>query len=183
MGGAGAALGLALLLTGCRPETRRQLLGVFFTGIDRPPPRRVEAPAPARTNAPVASFVAPDEPVIHFHQPYFERQCAACHVSAMSQELRLPGGDLCLECHGKLIGKARFVHPPVDEGRCTACHHPHESQEPFLLTRRGQAVCLECHQRTKLARVKAHATIGERACQDCHDPHRSDLKKLLKAAS
>ena len=172
----------ALLLAGCSSQTKDRLLRVFFTGVDATnrPPTTAEAPVAATNQALLA--VAPSiRSEVHTHPPYFERKCTACHVNELSQELRSNGGDLCLGCHDKLIGNAKHVHAPVSDGRCDLCHLPHESPEPFLLTRKAQELCLDCHSLAQMEKLRGHATMGTSECVSCHDPHRSELPKLAKA--
>lgn len=173
-----------IALTSCTTETRHRVLCVFFEGVDE-----TNAPTVAVTGfnlsssnsvQTIAASRLPAAPVIHYHKPYEERKCLACHVSKQSQQLHTEGGELCLECHKTLIGDAKFIHVPVDDGKCLLCHNPHESTELFLLKRKGRAVCLDCHKMTKLLKVKEHTTMGEAACTSCHDPHRSNIKKLMK---
>jgi len=175
-------------LAGCGVPARDRLVHVFFTGVDRPAAAAnttgaagAHGPATPGTNAPVLVASLPREPVVHFHQPFADRNCSACHAGEHGQQLKAEGGDLCLGCHDKLIGQAKYVHPPVDDGKCLMCHEPHQSRNSWLLSRKGRAVCLECHRLAKMEKVKGHAEMGTAACQSCHDPHRSDLKKLLRA--
>ncbi|MCX6895041.1 MAG: hypothetical protein NTZ16_05980 [Verrucomicrobia bacterium] len=173
-------------LTSCTTEVRHRVLCVFFEGVDETnavPAMFTENISPTNAGGQTvatSSSRLSAAPVIHYHKPYDERKCTACHVSRQSQQLRAEGGDLCLECHKKLIGDAKYVHPPVDDGKCLLCHSPHESVQLFLLKRQGRAVCLDCHKMPKLLKVKEHTTMGEAACESCHDPHCSNLKKLLR---
>src|SRR5215470_8298085 len=67
--------------------------------------------------------------------------CENCHESTGSPhpqkgkktfKLTEEPPALCAGCH-ELPGKKSQVHPPVKQGRCTACHDPHASNEPKLL--------------------------------------------------
>ena len=173
-----------IALTSCSTQSRHRLLCVFFEGVDQtnaPPAVITEFGSPTNHSVyALASSRLPVAPIIHYHQPYEERKCLACHVSKQSQQLHAEGGELCLECHKHLIGDAKFIHVPVDDGKCLLCHNPHESTELFLLKRKGRAVCFDCHKLTKLLKVMEHTTMGEASCVSCHDPHRSNIKKLLK---
>jgi predicted CXXCH cytochrome family protein len=170
-----------LLAAGCSPQTKEHLLRVFFTGAgttNRPP---VTASAAVSTNAAVQPSIPTTPQVVSSHKAFTERNCTACHLTAMSQELRSSGSDLCLECHDKLIGNAKYVHAPVNDGRCDLCHQPHESTERFLLTRKAQDLCLDCHPFAQMVKLRGHATMGTAECVSCHDPHRSEQKNLVKA--
>ncbi len=181
---------MVALLLGCSSQNRDQLVRVFFTGVDEPVrvargSSGTNSASGSSTNSTVALAQGgvPVQPVVFFHKPFAERNCVACHVLAQSAQLKAVGGDLCLTCHDKLIGKAKFVHSPVDDGKCQLCHDPHQSKEKWLLIRKGRAICLDCHRLAKMEKVKGHVNMGSDACQSCHDPHRSDLKKLLKAST
>ena len=177
---AAITLSSVLALTGCNSQARHRVLCVFFTGVDQPtapPPVRPAAPG---TNAVLGTAAQTNQPAVYLHQPYAEQKCAACHLGEQSQELRAGGGDLCLECHPKLVGQAKYVHAPVKDGQCQHCHAAHQSTEPYLLTRKGQGVCVDCHTLAKIEKVKGHAGIGKDLCFTCHDPHGSEWKKLLK---
>ncbi|MEI6779342.1 MAG: cytochrome c3 family protein [Verrucomicrobiota bacterium] len=170
-----------LLAAGCRPETKDKLLRVFFTGVDAKG-RPAVAAAAVSTNTAVRTAATNTFPVVFLHQPFAERNCTACHVSDLSQELRTGGSGLCLGCHDKLIGNAKYVHAPVSDGRCDLCHQSHDSPERFLLTRKAQVLCLDCHALVQMAKLRDHATLPDAGCTSCHDPHRSERKSLVKPA-
>ena len=177
----GLATGVALLLLGggCSSAARHDVLCFFFTGVDRPNSLPVSTVVHATTNEATALSVS--APVEYIHKPYLERDCAACHVSAESQELRAQGEALCFECHKTLIGNAKYVHAPVAAGQCELCHEPHKSPERFLLRHKSQELCLDCHSMPLMMEIRAHGNMGQKSCVECHDPHRSDRPKLEKS--
>lgn len=172
----------AAVLVGCGSQSRDRLVHVFFTGVDQPVVASASTNSMPVTNSGPSSLVNNAVPAVFFHKPFAERNCVGCHQSDKSQKLKAEGADLCLTCHDKLIGEAKVVHSPVDDGKCHLCHDPHQSKQKSLLIRVGRDVCLNCHRMAKMEKVKGHANMGtEAACQSCHDPHKSNLKKLLKA--
>jgi len=174
----GGPLLCLMLVSGCSTETRHRLLHVFFTGVDRTnaAPAVVSVAEPPRQ----AAFAVPVAQPDFIHKPYGESQCAACHLTAESQQLRVTGGALCLECHSNLLADAKYVHAPVEAGACDLCHEPHRSTEPSLLKRKSQELCLECHSSAIMAKVKAHTTNEAALCIECHDAHRSNRPKLAR---
>jgi predicted CXXCH cytochrome family protein len=133
------------------------------------------------TNTPAqlaAAAVATNVPFLH--KPYAERNCTACHLSEMSQELRASGSALCLGCHDKLIGNAKYVHTPVADGRCDLCHAAHEAPNRYLLARKVSEVCLDCHDDSLIGKMPVHAVADYPLCTQCHDPHRSEQRYLAR---
>jgi predicted CXXCH cytochrome family protein len=176
-------------LAACGAHTKREWMAFFFDGV---PPEKSEsqAAAPAQPPATVDSKTVPPAVALArkaelertIHRPYQNRRCDACHESVFSQKLRGPAGEICLLCHKIIFAKAVFRHAPTEDGSCLACHHPHESSEKFLLTRKGQQVCRECHDEKDLAGAAAHVSIGQAPCQSCHDPHGGENRIFLKTA-
>jgi predicted CXXCH cytochrome family protein len=169
-----------LSAAGCSSQARHKVLTFFFTGVDQPSTAAAaatQAPA-ADTNAPTRTL--PPEPVLYLHEPYAQRQCTACHVGELSQELKVEGSALCLECHAKILAGASRVHAPVADGRCDLCHSAHQSEQPRLLTRKAQDLCLDCHPLEVMRVVSRHSTLQTDDCVKCHEPHRSELKALLR---
>lgn len=178
----GVILG-TMMLAACSAHTKHEWLSFFFDGV---PPEKKEAPAgdglspgaPApQAGTPAVPPSVAKAPARVVHRPYGERRCDACHESKFSQKLRGETGEVCLLCHKNLYAGAKFRHAPAEDGDCLVCHHPHESAERFLLTRKGQEVCLDCHEKKEAG---PHADIGETACQSCHDPHGGDNLLYLR---
>jgi len=173
-------LGFLVALAGCTTHTNQRLLRIFFTGVEPTNSVPVAVSVIASNNVSAEVAAATDVPVSFLHKPYAEGNCTACHLSAMSQELRAAGGKLCLECHGKLIQKAKYVHAPVAEESCDACHEPHEAPNRFLLARKVAEICMDCHEESDLLKLQAHMGENFSECTRCHDPHGSDRKNLAK---
>lgn len=103
--------------------------------------------------------------------------------------------DICFQCHeaGKFKGKT--AHGPVVEGKCTACHNPHSSENERLLVKNGAELCFSCHaaqlkdpQGRTLPAAKRlfedkesvhHPPFGEGDCGACHLPHAAAAPRLL----
>src|SRR5512133_1403178 len=112
-----AAILGSIVLVGCSSHTNQKLLRVFFTGVDRTNEAPVARSSAVDTNTPAQLAAAAAAAIPRFlHEPFSQRNCTACHVSDMSQELRANTAELCLGCHEKLIGNAKYVHAPVADG-------------------------------------------------------------------
>jgi len=118
--------------------------------------------------------------------------CANCHDIDDLQEAH--GGQLtaavtCTSCHNPhgsenpaMLASAK-LHPPFEDGDCTACH-----RQPFgeriRLQARGEMVCTACHgEMSEPDDASVHAAIhgdSRRAgCLSCHNPHMSERARLL----
>jgi len=122
----------------------------------------------------------------YVHGPATAGACTMCHVwldeAKHSFELKHDGARLCGFCHlGEVVTAARYLHEPVEQGKCLECHDPHGSAVPFLLRAESDRdLCLECHAET-FDGPYAHAADAQRACSGCHQPHASMLPNLLRA--
>ncbi len=92
------------------------------------------------------------------HKPFQDGLCTNCHFPHSSDTqnffVRLPGNDLCLDCHRGKFGKHThpYDRPPKREldvkldkhGNlmCLSCHNPHASEGKKLLPKGG---CDFCH--------------------------------------
>jgi predicted CXXCH cytochrome family protein len=74
---------------------------------------------------------------------------------------------------------AEFKHSPAEEGECLECHVAHESTEPFLLKRKGNATCFGCHEREDIVAGPQHALAQDASCWGCHTPHAGRREHLL----
>ncbi|MFH7325809.1 cytochrome c3 family protein [Desulfurivibrio sp. C05AmB] len=177
--------GLTLLgAAGCRPETRHQVLTIFFTGV----PPLAEETGPAGEGELVAAIprrTMPErwEEGPYTHGPYGAKHCDQCHVMAPAPEGQTPTrvqpgrfaqsfGEMCLACHQeKSPERARneglWLHGPA--AACMRCHHPHLSRQPFMLRRAGDELCRSCHSEGLIHDRERHE--GEDACLSCHNPH------------
>lgn len=119
--------------------------------------------------------------------PPVAQSCMNCHEAVgphpLSKKARRgmkfvqdPPG-LCEMCHAA-FGKKAHIHPPVRDGKCTACHRPHASDQVKLLIKTDKGLCLTCHQ-DKVNFTFLHSPVAEGNCTSCHFPHESDHKALL----
>lgn len=127
----------------------------------------------------------------YVHEPVKE-DCNNCHDPHSSEarfQLHEDGGKLCLGCHEDInpeiyeaATNAKYKHPPVAEGKCTACHRPHSSDVKSLLKKNTQALCFTCHD--ELADHVAesdsrHGPVKTGDCAACHNVHGSDKSRIL----
>ena len=167
---------------GCASMTKHDWLRIFFDGV----PDENNATA---TNALPSVAVStnqtgplpstqPRPPSRCIHAPYADNKCAACHVVKFSQRIAKKPIELCFSCHTNFLVQAKVKHAPAEQGECLSCHHPHQSDNKFLLLRKGKALCLECHEDVTAGKVK-HAPAADGACLDCHRAHVAEGPFLL----
>ena len=138
----------------------------------------------------------------HVHKPVALGVCKLCHKSVdpkkHSFKLVRTRKELCGNCHqeqtGDLstipsiaqlrakapqVGKTRYLHKPLEEGKCIDCHNPHSSDYKFLLTAAKVAeACRKCHDKNEIAK-NAHEPFAKGECNLCHDSHGSNYRYLL----
>ncbi len=171
----------ALVLAGCSPTARHQLLTFFLDGV--PPPGGDTASAEAEVSP---QFITDDarrvvaRPRMILHEPYRSSPCTTCHPRDRSFFL---GEDFdrrgqCFSCHEHVafrdeLAGARLLHGPVALGECLVCHDPHESLHRGLLVAADPDLCLDCHQREAVLASGTHRGLDAAAptCLPCHDPH------------
>lgn len=87
------------------------------------------------------------------------------------------------KCH-PTVGKAKFLHGPVQEKFCIGCHNPHGGTgRKFTSAGPVEAdLCYTCHETEKdtFAEGVVHYPIAKGECLSCHDPHQSDFEFHLK---
>lgn len=185
----------------CSQTTRHRILTTLFDGVpplesDQPAEVRPE-PAPERGEDAAGGLRNPaavrieEGPRIHFHEPYKNHQCTACHDMARLVTIDREDRNLCLKCHGAQF-KGEWVHGPVAAGACLLCHHPHKSEFPHLLLTPSSRMCQNCHAIEELLPGPHHDDLGARSraesadpstrsvCLECHLPHVSDKRYLLR---
>jgi len=77
------------------------------------------------------------------------------------------------------VGKGKYVHKPIEEGKCLDCHNPHSSDYPFL--RRAatdEELCRKCHEKREPVKY-SHKPVADGKCSLCHDNHSSNFSRLL----
>ncbi|MCK9422382.1 MAG: hypothetical protein M0Q38_07275 [Bacteroidales bacterium] len=111
------------------------------------------------------------------HPPFALKKCGVCHDPNRPGNMIEPQPGLCYQCHDAYDGK--FEHGPVVSGNCTKCHSPHNSENPKLLLRTGQALCFTCHESDRILATPEHEKIGESPCTTCHNPHGGNKRYFL----
>jgi len=124
------------------------------------------------------------------HGPFAAGACITCHdphggnVPGM---LRIPGKQMCLECHPGMSARfmnAKFRHKAAVT-ECTDCHSPHMSEQRYMLTSAVPGLCGECHENIakdlQTAAVKHSPVTEEPACMNCHNPHAAQKSSLILA--
>jgi predicted CXXCH cytochrome family protein len=104
--------------------------------------------------------------------------CGSCHLEP-SRDLNIIPSVERLRPKAQ-VGKGKYLHKPLEEGKCLDCHNPHNSNYKFLLKAATVAeLCLsKCHE--KRATVKyPHQPVADGKCNLCHDSHSSNYRSLL----
>lgn len=138
----------------------------------------------------------------YVHKPVSVGVCKFCHklVNAKEHSFKLfrTRYELCGNCHqeqtknlstfpsleqlkGKApqVGKGKYIHKPLKEGKCIDCHNPHSSNNKYLLASAKIAeLCLKCHEKDETVKTP-HAPVAEGKCDSCHDSHGSNYRPLL----
>ena len=124
----------------------------------------------------------------YIHEPMAKKDCEACHnrhgkiavLSLKEREQR----KLCVLCHKDFearILKNKSVHSALKQGKCTPCHHPHASDNKYLLRKTGSEQCFQCHKKDTFVLPNQHKTLSD-GCLICHNPHGSEFgQNLLKS--
>jgi predicted CXXCH cytochrome family protein len=89
----------------------------------------------------------------------------------------------------------KYVHGPVNLGKCIICHKPHGSDYPFYLLKQSWELCVACHADRATGKhvlgdafsTEGHPTRGypdplrkgeELVCASCHNSHASSFPNL-----
>lgn len=156
------------------------------------------------------------------HKPLLDKAgCANCHSAHYSKAKMLLAADemtVCLTCHGRDLGALKnvkkqiegkkYLHGPLQQGKCSACHNPHGSDSFRMLPGPYPAElyapykegaydgCLKCHEKNLLRFADTTVYTGfrngnrnlhfvhvasrkGRTCRLCHEPHASTGEKLI----
>lgn len=119
--------------------------------------------------------------------------CVACHPphsSNLAPRLAQPPPERCQACHfeysalrlrHRRILERVATHRPVEAGKCTECHTPHQSGTPPGLKAGGPDLCIQCHRREAPPATQAgvHPPYWEGKCETCHAPHVGTRPALL----
>ena len=103
-------------------------------------------------------------------------------TGAFAGKVRIRPGQTCASsnCHQQ-FGKARVVHPAMEDDDCSSCHEQQGDEHEFEYTEEDNDLCFMCHD-TFEEKKNQHAALEE-GCISCHDPHQSGMKSLLGADS
>lgn len=115
--------------------------------------------------------------------------CHSPHGSTLNKQIRnvTSNQPACFNCHGDKRGPFAFPHAPMTIDGCGTCHTPHNSANPFMLTRHEvRFQCLECHANTTAAPGGAPPAFHDLRspryanCTTCHVKiHGSHIDKAL----
>jgi predicted CXXCH cytochrome family protein len=137
----------------------------------------------------------------YIHKPVALGVCKFCHklVDPKEHSFKLfrTRTELCGGCHQEQtknlniipsteqlrskaqVGKGKYLHKPLEEGKCLECHNPHSSNYKFQLAAATvAALCLKCHEKSEGVKYP-HKPVAEGECNLCHDSHSSSYKPLL----
>jgi len=137
----------------------------------------------------------------YVHKPVALGVCKFCHKSVNPKEhsfrLFRTRKELCGTCHQEQttdfkmvasaeqlkpkaqVGKGKYLHKPVEEGKCLDCHNPHSSDYQFLRKAATVAeLCPKCHEKTESVKYP-HKPVADGMCNLCHDSHGSNYRSLL----
>ncbi len=126
--------------------------------------------------------------------------CLSCHEkdNDIKYSVKTPIKDVCYKCHveqEKDWNSKKYIHGPVNVGKCTICHSPHSSDNAFNLFKSTWNLCVNCHVEKGTGMhvlgdslfKKGHPTKGrkdpirigkELTCASCHNPHASNYPHL-----
>jgi predicted CXXCH cytochrome family protein len=173
-------ISLTAVFSACSHKT----LSFFFDGVPYPGDsvsavsnNTSNQPDSARINELIAAKAGPE---VHYHMPFLDKACNACHDEKSMGKFVLPQPDLCYQCHVDFTTSFKFMHAPVEAGECTSCHSPHLSKNDRLLLQAGRDLCLGCHDEGEIMKIESHDGIEDTNCTECHNPHGGSESNLLK---
>jgi predicted CXXCH cytochrome family protein len=85
-----------------------------------------------------------------------------------------------LQAKAPQVGKGKYVHEPLKEGKCLDCHNPHSSDNKSLVktAKVGESCRGKCHELNEGVR-NLHKPFADGECDRCHDSHSSNYRYLL----
>jgi predicted CXXCH cytochrome family protein len=178
--------GLICLQSGCDPVTRYKITSTIFDGVPRMPPAEEycreyhENALAEEAKAAKKKELERQKEEASSHPPYLEKRCNDCHDKSTDSGFITAKKDLCFACHTNFL-KGAYFHGPAAAGACLKCHSPHDSHNPFLLTRPKSETCGVCHIEQRVAKgLHDNAKSRNLICLDCHDPHAANNKFFLR---
>ncbi len=120
--------------------------------------------------------------------------CGTCHDPHGAEDkalLKDKERRICFSCHRDTesdVARSRYIHPKVKEGRCSACHTAHGSNNAFFLAK-GKGTCSVegCHPtQGRFTHPVGEKVIDPRSgmamdCSTCHNPMGSKEEFILRA--
>jgi predicted CXXCH cytochrome family protein len=175
---------LLIFLSGCSSTNNYKTLSFFFDGVPKPDieltSQKLDSISRVDSTALDQNVISAQKPLIIYHSPYQEKECASCHDKGTMGKFVSLQPELCYQCHDDFKNTYKVLHGPVAGGQCTACHNPHQSENENLLTRKGQFLCLYCHDSDQVLASEEHKDIQDANCTDCHNPHGGENKQILR---
>jgi len=121
------------------------------------------------------------------HGPVGAGMCIVCHrqPDPKRHQFKLVSekSELCFACHERSrdMMLQEHLHKPVADGKCTACHDPHQSDNRYMLKGRAAELCYQCHKKDAFNGAHVHGPVGAGDCNACHNPHASAFPNQLVA--
>ncbi len=171
-----------VLLCQCSPKASKSLLTFFFDGVpvaDTMAPASDQVQVNPDSTLQEGEAIALNEPTMWIHDPYGERECAACHDEQSLGSMTEPQPGLCYNCHEDLSSRYVYLHGPVAGGYCTSCHDPHSSGNQKLLRFKGDEQCFHCHKKESVYKNEMHEGLDGMGCADCHNAHGGEDKYIF----
>jgi len=92
-------------------------------------------------------------------------------------DIKLGASCVSADCHANL-GKAKFVHGPLNMGQCEPCHVSINKTHEFKPIANPRSLCYTCHQ-AEPAKKTVHQPFAA-DCTLCHSPHGGDNRYFVK---
>jgi predicted CXXCH cytochrome family protein len=122
--------------------------------------------------------------------------CEECH-DIFDEWRRFPLNSestvgVCDNCHksslyNRLRHEYKYVHMPIEKGKCETCHDVHVSKIEGMLARPQIELCYGCHalfidkiKKNEFNHIGDQFDLFSKTCTKCHNPHSSNIKNLLR---
>jgi len=104
--------------------------------------------------------------------------CGTCHQEQTGDWKIIPSAEQ-LRAKAPHVGNGKYLHKPLEEGKCLDCHNPHSSDYKFLVPAASVAeLCRKCHEKNENVK-NPHEPFAEGKCTLCHSSHSSNYRYLL----